>query len=111
MTSTFDYTRLDPSDAAELRQIAERLRDLVPCATSLIIEIGHQLKAAKIRLDHGEFFKFCLDEAKIPIRTAENYLALADLAAVYPSEAAKIPAVRAISWRRSPLQRTWLRKS
>lgn len=90
--STFDYSRISPSDAADLRQIAERLRYLLPRAASLIIEIGDQLKEAKIRLDHGEFCAFCLQEAKIPIRTAQNYLALAELAKVFPSEVANIPA-------------------
>ncbi len=91
--STFDYSSLQPSDAADLKKIAERLRYLVPRATRLIIEIGDHLKAAKARLGHGEFGKFCLDEVGIEIRSAENYLALSDLAKVYPpSELAKLPA-------------------
>jgi hypothetical protein len=91
--STFDYSTLPPSDAADLKMIAGCLRDLVRRAIPLVIEIGDYLKSAKARLPHGQFGKFCREAAGIEIRSAENYLALADLAKVYPpSELAKLPA-------------------
>jgi hypothetical protein len=91
--STFDYSNLPASDAIDLKKIAKQLRNLVPRATLLIIEIGNHLKEAKARLDHGKFGLFCLCEAGIEIRTAENYLALAEMAKMYPvSEIAKLPA-------------------
>lgn len=91
--STFDYSSFSPVDAAELQQIAQRLRDLVPRACLLIIEIGDALKAAKARLRHGEFCTFCIHEAGIEIRTAENYLSLAELAKIYaPTEIARLGA-------------------
>lgn len=90
--STFDHFSLQPSDAADLKKIAKRLRYLLHRATSLIIEIGNHLKAAKARLGHGEFGKFCLSEAGIEIRTAENYLALSNSADAYPPlEIAELP--------------------
>ena len=82
--STFDYSSFSSSEAAELQEIAQRLRDLVPRACLLIIEIGDALKAAKVRLRHGGFCSFCIHEAGIEIRTAENYLSLAELAKIYP---------------------------
>ncbi|UQR62336.1 DUF3102 domain-containing protein [Bradyrhizobium sp. C-145] len=91
--ATFDYSSLPPSDADALRVIAERLRDLIPNATSLVIEIGDLLRAAKSKLEHGTFGQYCLDKVGIEPRTAENYLALSDLAKVYPSsDLAKISA-------------------
>lgn len=91
--ATFDYSSLPPSDVVALQDIAERLRDLIPRATSLIIEIGDHLKAAKSKLGHGQFSRYCLDAVGIEPRTAENYLALSDLARIYPpSDVAKLPA-------------------
>lgn len=91
--STFDYSSFSSSEAAELQEIAQRLRDLVPRACLLIIEIGDALKAAKARLRHGGFCSFCIHEAGIEIRTAENYLALAELAKLYPpTEIARLAA-------------------
>lgn len=91
--ATFDYSSLPSSDADALRVIAERLRDLIPNATSLVLEIGDLLRAAKSKLEHGMFGQYCLEKVGIEPRTAENYLALSDLAKVYPpSDLAKIPA-------------------
>jgi len=93
MKGTFDYSLFSPSDAAFLRETAGQVRALVRKATPIVIQIGDRLAAAKERLPHGQFGPYCVDEAGIPIRSAENYMSLAELAKVYPpSLLARLPA-------------------
>jgi hypothetical protein len=93
MSSTFDYSAFSPSDAAFLKKTAKRVRTLIRRATPLLIEIGDYLAKAKQKLPHGQFGAFCLDEVKISVRSAENYMNLAELAKVYPpSLVSRLPA-------------------
>lgn len=93
MGSTFDYSAFSPSDADFLKKTATRVRKLIQRTTPVLIEIGDYLTNAKEKMPHGQFGKFCLDEVGIDLRSAENYMKLAELAKVYPpSLVSQLPA-------------------
>jgi hypothetical protein len=78
---TFDYSVLDVDIASNLREQANRIRTRIGKATQDLIDIGHDLLAAKEHLlDHGEFIKWVESEVGIARRTAQAYMAMAKLA-------------------------------
>jgi hypothetical protein len=80
MGTTFDYSAISPSDAADLREIAAEVRDLVKRMTPMLIEIGERLTSAKAKLPHGTFAAFCWDEAHVRPRRAQLCMRLARFA-------------------------------
>jgi hypothetical protein len=93
MGSTFDYSGFLPSDADFLKKTATHVRELIQRTTSDLIEIGDYLTKAKEKMPHGQFGAFCRDEVGTELRTAENYMNLAELAKVYPpSLVSQLPA-------------------
>jgi hypothetical protein len=78
---TFDYSAIDTEVAANLRRQAQRIRKRISNATQDLIDIGHDLQAAKRQLlNHGEFVKWVESEVGIVRRTAQAYMAIARLA-------------------------------
>ncbi|WP_210496599.1 DUF3102 domain-containing protein [Microvirga antarctica] len=77
----FDYDALEGALAEELRAHASRLRHRITKSTQELIEIGLDLTAAKIQLRHGQFVKWVEAEVGISRRTAQRYIAVAELAA------------------------------
>jgi hypothetical protein len=78
---TFDYSMIDTEVAANLRRQAQRIRKRISSATQDLIDIGHDLEAAKRQLlNHGEFVKWVESEVGIVRRTAQAYMAIARLA-------------------------------
>src|SRR4051812_7282178 len=73
-TPAFDYGRLEPSIASMLRKQAAFIRNRIANTSSIIVETGAALLAAKERLDHGQFTAWVEAEINIGIRTAQNYM-------------------------------------
>jgi hypothetical protein len=93
MSDTFDYCSVSPSNAIFLRKTACQVRVLVKRVTPTNIKIGDHLTAARERLPHGQFGKYCVDAVGITLRSAENYMSLAELANIFPrSLVAQLPA-------------------
>jgi hypothetical protein len=93
MSSTFNYAAFSPSEVAFLQTTAKRVRALIRRTTHQLIEIGGNLTQIKNRMPHGQFAAFCDAELGIGLRSAENYMALADLAKTYPPAlVARLPA-------------------
>lgn len=93
MSSTFNYAAFLPSEVAFLQTTAKRLRTLIRRTTHQLIEIGGYLTQIKDRMPHGQFGAFCEAELGIGVRSAENYMALADLAKTHtPVLVAQLPA-------------------
>ena len=76
---TFDYTAVEPAVAADLRAQAKRIRGRIR-KTVDIIEIGHDLAAAKKHIvRHGDFIRWVEAEVGIEARSAQRYMAAAQL--------------------------------
>ena len=80
MGTTFDYSAISPSDAADLRKIAAEVRELVNRMTPLLIDIGERLISAKAKLPHGTFETYCRAEARVNPRRAQLCMRLARFA-------------------------------
>jgi hypothetical protein len=90
--SPFDYSALDANIADDLREQADRIRTRIGKATQDLIDIGHELMAAKTHLlDHGEFIKWVESEVGIARRTAQAYMAIAKLADAKGAAIALLP--------------------
>lgn len=90
---TFDYSNFSRADAVLLREISGHIRALVRRTIPLIIEIGDHLTKAKEHLPHGSFGLYCIEELGICLRSAENYMGLAELAKVHsPNLLSRLPA-------------------
>jgi hypothetical protein len=77
----FDYSVL-PSEVAEaLRHQTTRIRDRLRNTMAAIIEIGCDLLAVQEQLEHGQFCKWVEAECGFTVRSADNYMNVARLAA------------------------------
>ncbi|WP_247391927.1 hypothetical protein [Bradyrhizobium sp. 35] len=93
MSNTFNYGAFSPSEVAFLQTRAKRVRALIRRTTHQLIEIGENLTQIKERMPHGQFAAFCDAELGIKLRSAENYMSLAELAKTYPPAlVARLPA-------------------
>lgn len=93
MSNTFNYGAFSPSEVAFLQTTAKRVRALIRRTTHQLIEIGENLTQIKERMAHGQFAAFCDAELGIKLRSAENYMSLAELAKTYPPAlVARLPA-------------------
>lgn len=79
--ANFDYDDLNIELAEDLRARASRLRQRITRSTQELIELGFELKATKDQLPHGQFVKWVEAEVGIGRRTAQRYIAVAELAA------------------------------
>jgi len=96
MPDPFDYSAVDAGTASDLRAQARRIRKRIGKATQDLIDIGHDLLAAKKNLlDHGDFIKWVESEVGIVRRTAQAYMALAKLADDNGSAIALLPPTTA----------------
>jgi hypothetical protein len=71
----FDYGALPPSDAADLRDRAERIRRHTHAA---VVEVGRDLLAAKARVGHGCFQTWVEADCQLSLRTAERAMCVAE---------------------------------
>jgi hypothetical protein len=78
---SFDYSAIDADLATNLRRQANRIRTRIGEATQDLIDIGHDLLAAKKHLiSRGDFITWVEAEVGIARRTAQAYMAIAKLA-------------------------------
>jgi len=78
--ASYDYGALEPAVAADLRAQAERIRGRIRKTTTDIILIGHDLAAAKKHIvGHGDFVRWVEAEVGIEARSAQRYMAAAQL--------------------------------
>lgn len=71
----------EPLEDAALRVLAEQIRERCQSTTAAVIEIGHALADAKIRVKHGKFAKWVTEQCGFTARTAQNYMRAAALTA------------------------------
>jgi len=74
-TKAFDYGALPASDAADLRDRAERIRQHTRAA---VVEVGRELLAAKTRVGHGCFQAWVKADCQLSLRTAERAIRVAE---------------------------------
>ncbi len=74
----FDYASLPINDAMELNAIKERIKIRLKRTAEDIIEIGKDLIIAKEKCGHGGFEKWISFEFEMNIRTAQNFMNVAD---------------------------------
>jgi uncharacterized protein YoxC len=74
----FDYASLPINDAMELNAIKERIKVRLKRTAEDIIEIGKDLIIAKEKCGHGGFEKWISFEFEMNIRTAQNFMNVAD---------------------------------
>lgn len=87
--SGFDYGSVDPSVARFLRGQARRISQT---ASRSIIQVGKDLVAAKHYLAHGAFANWVEQEVGIPVRTAQNYMQVANWTAGKCENVSLLPA-------------------
>jgi hypothetical protein len=78
--SSFDYSTLPADIGIEAQAAAVRIKEHLRGA---IIGVGAELFRMKERLPHGEFGKWIKAEFALTERTAQNYMAAAELVAKY----------------------------
>lgn len=78
ITETFNYSVIDVDLASRLQRQAERIRARLRAATADVIEIGNDLLAVKESLEHGAFTLWVETECGFAIRSAENYMRVAE---------------------------------
>jgi hypothetical protein len=70
-----------PSDLnEELESVANRVRNRLGNMTANIVEIGHELRAVKQRLEHGQFLTWVEAACKLSARTAQLMMKAAEWA-------------------------------
>jgi Protein of unknown function (DUF3102) len=70
-----------PSDLnEELESVANRVLDRLGNMTANIVEIGHELRAVKLRLEHGQFHNWIEAACKLSPRTAQLMMKAAEWA-------------------------------
>lgn len=74
VVAAFAYDSLPAEAAADLRAVADRIRDRGRRATADLIEIGRDLIAVKKRLEHGAFLAWIESEFTMTDRTARNFM-------------------------------------
>ena len=74
----FDYASLPINDAMELNAIKERIKIRLKRTAEDIIEIGKDLIIAKEKCGHGGFEKWIGFEFEMNIRTAQNFMNVAE---------------------------------
>jgi len=72
----FDYGTLDAAIAGEMREAANRVRGIQRAA---VLDVGRELRAAKSRVNHGQFTAWVEAECGLTIRTAERMMRVAEL--------------------------------
>jgi hypothetical protein len=80
ISRAFDYGTIASELATTLRTDADRIRRRIAKFTADMIEIGRDLNAVKGELLHGQFIDWVEAEIGIHRRTAQRYMAAADLA-------------------------------
>ena len=79
----FDYSRLSPEDEKELRTIAKKVGIYVRRTTYSAIQTGEELLKAKGALPFRTFSRWCIEAAFLELRTAQNFMRLAELAVTH----------------------------
>src|SRR5215213_10060611 len=74
----FDYAALSSDVAADARAAVQRIRILGDTIAENIAGVGRELIAMKERLGHGSFMPWIEAEFGWTIRTAENYMQVAE---------------------------------
>jgi uncharacterized protein YueI len=74
---TFDYSALQADVAADARAAAQRIRIFNETMMENVANVGRELIAMKERLDHGAFTPWVEAELGLSIRTAQNYMQMA----------------------------------
>jgi Protein of unknown function (DUF3102) len=77
----FDYSMLPAEVAEALRNQTKRIRDRLRNTMEAIIEIGRDLLAVQEKLEHGQFCKWVEAECGFTVRSADNYMNVARMAA------------------------------
>ncbi|MEO5375091.1 MAG: DUF3102 domain-containing protein [Alphaproteobacteria bacterium] len=73
----FDYGRLTPTIATDIRAAAERIRVRMKRTAEDIIEIGRDLITVKEKLDHGQFLPWISKEFGMKEDMAQNFMRVA----------------------------------
>ena len=76
----FDYNTVPASIRSDLQAQAKLIRKLIAKTTADLIDLGRHLIAAKQRIGHGLFIPWVGGEIGISGRTAQRYMAIAQLA-------------------------------
>ncbi|MGJ4928863.1 DUF3102 domain-containing protein [Bradyrhizobium sp. HKCCYLS2038] len=87
--SGFDYESVDPSVARFLKGQARRISQT---SSRSIIQVGKDLLAAKHYLAHGAFANWVEQEVGIPVRTAQNYMQVANWTTGKSENVSHLPA-------------------
>lgn len=77
--TSFDYTMLNESSAAQLKQILTTIRRNTHSSTRAILSTGMALLEAKRHLQHGQFKEWVCSQCGFCMRTAERYMRAAEL--------------------------------
>ncbi len=77
----FDFGSLPPEDAQTVRECGERIRAAMKKIAESVIAIGRELDVVKKTLGHGRFQAFVQTVCGFSLRTAQNYMRVARLAA------------------------------
>lgn len=79
-TAIFDYASVTREVAGKLRDRASKISSLNARATETILAVGRELILAKAQIEHGDFECWVETEARISIRAAQHYMAVARFA-------------------------------
>ncbi len=74
----FNYDLLETKVAEQVRSSADRIRERLKKTLVDIIEVGHDLQAAKKSLEHGQFGPWLRAEFGWTERTAQNFMSVAE---------------------------------
>lgn len=77
----FTIASLESSQAASLRKIAARIRNLSRKTSDAILEIGRELLKVKAETAHGTFTQWVENDCGLTRRSAQNYMRVATFAA------------------------------
>lgn len=78
LPATFSYTTLDPTTRTEVEAATRRLHDLERRTSEAILEIGNGLLFVKEKLGHGQFLAWLEREFAWNVRTAQNFMRVAE---------------------------------
>jgi hypothetical protein len=75
---SFDYGSLSPEIAEAVRDKTDSIRHQLKAAKTAVVWIGRDLTAVKQRLEHGQFVHWVEEECGFSVRTAQNYMRVAE---------------------------------
>ena len=74
----YDYSEIEPQHRETVQDAAIDIRQRGQRATADMIAIGHQLSNVKDLIPHGQFVNWLETEFSLSLRTAQNFMAVAN---------------------------------